>query len=530
QASNQSSSSSTAINQQQTIKSVIQDGPVDPKEYIVGPGDVFGINVSAAAPINLQIPVTPEGTIVIPTVASLYVSDMKLDNVKTIIINEIKRKYLASQIYVTLLNPRTFLVTVKGAVSGERTFSVQATYRVDAAVNYHPPVAPPMTQQQNSSMQQISYPPSGVVIDSVTAQRKIIIQHKNGTIGHADIEKFFATGNTLYNPLLQDGDVVTVPNKNITKDFFSVYGAVNREGEYEYVEGDSLSTALKISRGLTAIADSDKVVISRMSTLGKFSYININLKEILSGKQSDILLQRGDRIVVYENYNQHRTSKIFVEGEVRFPGQYPITEDSTYLGEIIQLAGGITKDAFLPTSQLFRRTVLQSDLYIERTANTRATIAPEEDAYYQFEANVHLNRELVVTDFTDLIEKHDTTKDILLRDGDLIRITKKKNTVYVFGQVLNPGHVFFVPNKNYRYYIEQAGGLTEYAIKGDIKIIKAKSRQWLDPSDTNIEEGDYVWVPKETYRPFAYYTTLYSQILGIVGTVATLYLLIRTIK
>ncbi|MDD8019218.1 MAG: hypothetical protein PHP42_12665, partial [Bacteroidota bacterium] len=42
QASNQSSSSSTAINQQQTIKSVIQDGPVDPKEYIVGPGDVFG--------------------------------------------------------------------------------------------------------------------------------------------------------------------------------------------------------------------------------------------------------------------------------------------------------------------------------------------------------------------------------------------------------------------------------------------------------------------------------------------------------
>ena len=518
-SSSAGSQSSLSQSAQLQIKPVVQDGPIDPREYIVGPGDVFGINVSAATPLNLQIPVTPEGTLVIPTVSSIYVSGMRLDSAKEKILGEIKKKYFTTQIYVTLLNPRAFYVTVKGAVKGERTFLVLATLRIDAAVNYRPTTIPPANPEITFQGE--------IVVDSLLAQRKIMIHHKNGTVGYADIEKYFATGNTIYNPLLQDGDVIIIPEKNIVNDFFSVYGAVNRQGEYEYVEGDSLVVALKIARGLTALADSSNVVISRRSTGKKFTSFKADLKNILSGDEPDILLQRGDRIVVYEKYNQHRSSKVLVEGEIRFPGYYPMTEDSTYLSEIIQIAGGVTEAALLQNSQLFRRTITQTDINLERYANVRATIPPEEDGYYQFEANIRLNRELVVTDFFDLVAKHDSTKDVLLRDGDIISIASKKRTVYVFGQVLNPGHVFYAPGEDYNYYTEKAGGYTDYAVKGDIKIIKARTRQWLDPSETTIEEGDYVWVPKDPYRPFSYYVTLYSQVLGIIGTVATLYLLIK---
>ena len=113
----------------------------------------------------------------------------------------------------------------------------------------------------------------------------------------------------------------------------------------------------------------------------------------------------------------------------------------------------------------------------------------------------------------------------MLRDGDEIHVAAKKRTVYVFGQIVNPGHILFVPGKDVNYYITQAGGVTIDA-RTDIKVIKAATRQWLEPEKTIIEEGDYVWVPKEPYRPFGYYLTIYSQVFGIIATVVSLALLV----
>ena len=85
-------------------------------------------------------------------------------------------------------------------------------------------------------------------------------------------------------------------------------------------------------------------------------------------------------------------------------------------------------------------------------------------------------------------------------------------------------------DKDCNYYIKQAGGVTGDGIHGDIRIIKAGSRQWLSTSETTIEDGDYVWVPKEPYRPFGYYMQVYSQIFSIVGTIATLVVLMVQLR
>lgn len=489
----------------QLIRTPIQDGPVDPKEYIVGPGDVFSVNIWAVTPLSFQVPVTPEGSVVIPTVGEIYIAGKSLAEAKELALKEIRKKYLSGIPSFTLLTPRTFAVTLKGAVKKEGTFYVQSTQRVDAIVNYVEPNREP---------------------DSTIAQRNIKIRHKNGKVSVADLEKFYATQNTLYNPLLQDGDVVVVPYKNIGRDFIGVYGAVNKPGRYEYVVGDSLTTALRIARGFTAIADSEKIILYRFQSDSTQTTMEVNLKKIRLGEVSDVLLERGDRIVVYSLDEHYRDYTVTVAGEVKFPGTYPITKNSTYLSEIIKRAGGITEFASLRNSQLFRRSVNASEIDIERLESARGGITPEDSAYYYLETDIRINRELVVSDFRDLIRNNNKEKDIILHDGDYINIATKKNTIYVFGQVVNPGHIAFEMGKDYRYYIQKAGGVTEYAREGDIKIIKASTRQWLDPDETVIEEGDYVWVPKEPYRPFSYYLTVYSQVFGIVGTVVSLFLLI----
>jgi polysaccharide export outer membrane protein len=503
------SKSSTQTTKQSQLtgltSSVVMDGPVDPKEYIVGPGDIFSVSIWAAVPLNFQIPVTPEGSVIIPTVNEIQISGLTLEIAKKNVIAEIKKKYLSGQSSFTLFTPRTLIVTVKGAVSEEGKRFVQATNRVDVVVNYRKSERDP--------------------IDTTVAQRNIVIHRRDGSKTHVDIEKYYATGNSVYNPLLRDGDVIIVPQKSINRNFIATYGAVNKQGSFEFVEGDSLLGMIKIARGLSKIADSGRVVIFRYVDGSKPEYINIDLRKIVQGSQSDILLQRGDRIVVYEQYIQQRSTSVSITGEVVYPGLYPITKDSTFLSEIIQQAGGVTHFASLKNSQLYRRSVNSWDIAIERLESGRGGITPDDSAYYYLETDIRINRELVVTDFTELIEKKNSSKDVLLRDGDEIHISPKKKTVYVFGQVVNPGHILYAPNKNIEYYISLAGGVTDDA-RSDIKVIKAATRQWLDPDKTTIEEGDYVWIPKEPYHPFSYYLTVYSQVFGVVATVASLVILV----
>ncbi len=485
--------------------SVVMDGPVDAKEYIVGPGDIFAISIWSAVPLNFQVPVTPEGTIVIPTVNEIVISGMKLEEAKKLVLAEIRKKYLSGNASFTLYSPRTFVVTLKGAVKQEGKQFVQATQRVDVVVNNR------LDERDR--------------VDTLIAQRNIIVEHKDGTRQVADIEKYYATRDRTYNPLLQDGDVIIVPQRTIKRNFVAVYGAVNREGSYEFAEGDSLLGMLAIARGLSKIADSGKVMITRYDDNSRPQHIMADLRSIKTGSSMDIPLQRGDRIIVYEEYIYQRAASITVSGEVKYPGTYPITKDSTTLSSIILLAGGITPQASLKNSQLYRRSVNAEEIAIERLESGRGGITPDDSAYYYLETDIRINRELVVTDFPELLEKKNNAKDVFLRDGDEVHIASRKKTVYVFGQVVNPGHVLFTAGKGVEYYVSASGGVTNDA-RSDIKVIKAATRQWLDPDDTVIEEGDYVWVPKEPYRPVSYYLTVYSQVFGIVATVVSLIILV----
>jgi len=82
-----------------------------------------------------------------------------------------------------------------------------------------------------------------------------------------------------------------------------------------------------------------------------------------------------------------------------------------------------------------------------------------------------------------------------------------------------PGHVPFVDGKDAKYYIEKAGGFTDHANKGELKIIKAKTKQWLAPGDTRLEEGDFIWIPAEADRPFGYYMTVASQAATVLSVI-----------
>ena len=513
---------------QMSEKSVPMDSPLDPAEYVVGPGDVLAINIWSSAPVEHRLTVTPEGILLIPNVGAAEVKGMTLEMVKTNIGGRIQGRYPNATVSVTLLTPRKVVVQIVGNVLYETNYEMQAVQRVGNLItvaNNVPSGQPiPKDYLEQLTFAQRSY-----------SKRHIQVKHQDGTASRVDLLMYQTTGKGAYNPYLREGDVIFVPYVDDLKRQLGVYGGINIPTNLEYVEGDSLTDLIAIGLGFTPFADSEHVKLTRLSAdASHMDTVIVNVKAIRDGKAQDIALRPGDRVVVPAFQDQRANYRVGVKGEVVQPGQYPITRYNTRLTEIIRAAGGFTSEANINGAVLIRNRInasqLPDEVEREQSLSMRSALTAQDSSYYLTETSLRLKGEAVSVDFHRLFVLGDTAQDVTLRAFDQIIVPPKSRSVYVFGQVVSPGHVAFVEGRGYKYYVERAGGYTQDARSGDVKIIKGSNRAWLDPDETSVEDGDFIWIPKEPTYPFSHYVTIYTQIASIIGVAATVALLINTIK
>jgi len=478
---------------------VALESTIEPEKYFVGPSDVFSVNIWMSPPMSFNLSVTPEGTLIIPTVGEVFVSDMTLAKAKEKVRQSIRKKYLSPEITVTLIQPRPIIVSVVGNVVQPGLYTLSSIDRATRAIEE--------ANKHTSILEEMS-------------TRNIYLKHRDGTHSRVDITKFLATKDDVWNPYLREGDVIVVPRKSKEKNVFGIYGEVNAPGRYEFVEGDSLLDMFLIAQGFTRLAMTDSVEFSRLNKNGTAITTQIlNVTNIFETRQPNFPLEAGDRVVVKAKVELREDYRVTVKGEVLYPGTYPITKQGTRLSEIIQMAGGFTEFASLKTAEVVRQSIKQNEVDIERLMSLRGGIPPEDSIDYTIETELRIKKEIVNVDFEKLFVENDASHDLILQSEDEIIVPSIKKTIYVFGQVVSPGHIPFVKGESLDYYITKAGGLTDRARVSDMKIIKAKTKQWLDPDETVLEESDYIWVPKDPDRPFAYYMTIASQMASVVSVV-----------
>src|SRR5690606_11848610 len=131
----------------------------------------------------------------------------------------------------------------------------------------------------------------------------------------------------------------------------------------------------------------------------------------------------------------------------------------------------------------------------EQAMMVRMSNLVEEDKYYiETENQYRVINEGSDIDISQVENESSDIYNFMLVSGDVIVVPSLTKTVYVFSEVSNPGNVKYAENKDYLYYIEQAGGLGEYA-EDEIMIIKGDSRNWVTATpDVNIEDGDYIFI------------------------------------
>jgi protein involved in polysaccharide export with SLBB domain len=364
--------------------------------------------------------------------------------------------------------------------------------------------------------------------------RGIILKKKNGDTVKVDLLKFRVTGDFKYNPYLENDDIIIFPSSDYQRNFFTVGGAVNSPGTFPFADGDKLSDALILAQGIDkAYENIIGIQVDRLSNNGELmKSINLNLTD-------NIPLERGDRITVLAGGDQKIEYSVNVIGEVRMPGKVPITKDGTTIKEVIDKCGGFNSDADLDNSELVRDpNVFKSLTFSEQVEKLRmarmSTLVEDDTLYFNIDEALRLLRANGLVDFNK-VEQGDTSEsNFIMRDGDVVYIPPEINLVYVFGQVNNSGYVKYVPGKDYKYYIEQAGNLGQTA-SGEIYLIKGKSRAWyllkdLKEGEQKIEPGDYLWASKTTPRTVWWTLDQVTRIATIVTGLATLVLLYYQIK
>ncbi|HMK39792.1 MAG TPA: SLBB domain-containing protein, partial [Bacteroidota bacterium] len=443
---------------------------IAPDLYHVGPSDIFSVNVWASPPLAYQLTVTPEGSLIIPTVGEVQVADLTLTSAREKILGAIHKRYLRSEVSITLVTPRPIVVSIQGQVLNPGSYVMAAYNRVDKAV------------EEANRLMVGQYAAEREIIREKMSRRRIIVRHRDGSREIVDIPKFLATKDERWNPYLREGDIIVVPINNFERNVIGVYGEVNSPGRIEFAEGDSVRDAIRIAYGFTPHARMDSVELTRQDSTGGIVIRKyFDARSIMEGSTPDFPMQPGDRLLVHGTIDKRGDYRVEVKGEVLFPGTYPISREHTRLSEVIRSAGGFTESASLQLAEVLRHTVATREIELERLESLRGGVPPDDSTYYYLETNLRIQKEVVNADFVKLFRGRDSTQDVVLNDLDIIDVPSRKKTVYVFGQVVNPGHIGFVPGEDIWYYVRKAGGVTDRARTGDIKLVKAKTRQWLSP-------------------------------------------------
>lgn len=512
-------------------------GPIDPEKYILGPSDLLALIFWGVPTKEFVVPVMPEGTLIIPTVGEIPVGDMTLAAARKRVAEAVEKKYLRGSFSMTLVRPRVLMVNIQGAVPKPGTYLAYPIDRMEkiillgssdirtAPTSFTIPALSPSGLPLTSDDIKVPKIFTKPELDDQTSTRNVKVIRRNGDTLHVDIPKYYATLQDKYNPFLMDGDLIVVPNRALGTNFVRVGGAVNLPGEYEFVNGDSLLGIIRIAQGLLETADSGSTTIYRSDPLASRTIeMKVDLQAILDGRQPDVRLERGDRILVRPKIDKRKQYQVTIGGEVITPGIYPINEGTTKLSSLIRMSGGLTGRALLSGSVVWRKAekyTIQDVQQLEFLTFLRAHQFDNADSSYFFMA-VKSGRQPVVVDLKRLILEKDTTADIVLQPEDFVYMASNDHSVLVQGQVAMPGHVAFVPGADYRYYVRQTGGFQEYAHEGEVRIIKAGTLSWFKPGDTTIEPGDRVWVPKEPKRDFWSYFPIIRDVASVVISVATL--------
>ncbi len=359
--------------------------------------------------------------------------------------------------------------------------------------------------------------------------------------GRAHIERLNLTDSTRYvisvelpadtaqrwsdDPKLQQYDVITVYGRPEMRDslYVAIAGMVNAPGRFPWREDMTLRDLVLMARGPRIGAYLKEAEIARLPadrSQGQLAqtlrvaldstylfdrdsagrYVGPPGLPALARGAPEITLKPYDNVLILKQPDFELQRRVYVLGEVKFPGTYALKSKDERLAEVIERAGGLTAQAY-PQGIRFVRVVGNAG-----------------------RMNVDLARAL---------RSPKSGADLILQQGDSILVPEYEPSVKVSGAVNAPGSVLWQDGKAADYYVSGAGGYTYRADKGRLSVryangeVRTRRRSLLFSSDPAPGPGSEVFVPVKDTTQGTNYVALFGSIAQIIASTVAIIIVVR---
>lgn len=310
----------------------------------------------------------------------------------------------------------------------------------------------------------------------------------------------------------------------------SIAGEVRNPGEFEYAESMTLEDLIMKAGGYRESAMPARIEVSRRVRDANALSASASIAEVfqvssewgLDLSDANFKLQPFDLVVVRTESGYETQKTVRIEGEVLYPGIYTILRKDERISNIIKRAGGFTPYAYVDGASLKRGRALEGQT-AETMAEKMTKQSKQDDEYERLLALQHLqqdvggrvnqayvdrnlNNSLVGINLARIVENPGGIGDLILEDGDVIRVPKELQTVKISGEVLAPSTAIYSRNKGFKQYISQAGGFSQRALRKGTYIIyangsvKSTNKFLFFNNYPPIEPGAEIFVPRAPER------------------------------
>ncbi|MDB5110379.1 MAG: capsule biosynthesis protein [Mucilaginibacter sp.] len=355
---------------------------------------------------------------------------------------------------------------------------------------------------------------------------------------------------------LQREDKVTISSIFDLRNEYRVeiQGEVRNPGIFNYATNMNLESAIQMAGGFKEGATPNRIEISRRvknsdaksvtAITAQIFTVDVDQNLRLMGKP--FILQPYDIISVRSSEGYEIQKQVKVEGEVLYPGTYTIERKDEKISDLIKRAGGLTAMAFSAGASLERpgpkaitidtadSVAVRDKNAINKTGEERERLTNLQRIEQQHAGAIDtaslkhdpsiVRSSLVGIDLGKILQMPSSRYDLLLEDGDIIKVPKLLQTVRVSGEVLKPTNIVYQPGKKILEYINESGGFTYNAKKRAVYIeyangsIRSTKRFLFFHHYPKVKPGAEIFVPKHPPKE----SLGIQAIIGISSALASL--------
>lgn len=307
-----------------------------PLDYPIGVGDHIIVSLWGGAEIQEDYVVARDGSIFPTSLGKISVQGLTFDNMRSIVYSRFRSVVPAgTNISVSLGQPRTINVNVVGEVKR----------------------AGPITVSAFSNAFNVIARAGGIT--DFGNLRSIIIKRNGRQIDEIDVYKYLNSGDFGKHIYLQNNDFVIV---GFMEKKVLATGQFKRPMYYQLKKEEGVKALIKYAGGLNSEALASALKIIRTQD-EKQVQIDVNANAILKIEGQDAPLIDGD-VVKVNLVKSGIINKVEIRGEITYPDTYELRQGDR-LFDLINRAGGVTRNTYLPRAYVFRgagdSTNLQSD-------------------------------------------------------------------------------------------------------------------------------------------------------------------------